>query len=223
MKLHLLLALFTAQTLHADWVIVQNTTTPGSETAKVMTIKIKDNKIRSDMGDKMTALVDANDGSVQMFMHDQKKLIRMNANAMKGVGAMASKFLGSEGGQPTKPKATGEKVKVGDWDAEVYTWESKMGGAKFFIAKDFPKFAELNKAMDKVSKSMGNPMANLYPSATDFPGMVVKSEMTMMGKLTTSQLVSAKEEAVAEGDFKAPEGYTEMKIPSFPGGAPKGK
>lgn len=216
MKLHLFLALLFAQTLHADWVIVQKTNT--GDTDSLMTIKIKDDKIRNDMGNKMTVLMDAKDGNMQMFMHDQKKLIRMNAEAMKGMTAMAGKFLGGGDDKPAKPKATGEKVKVGDWDAEIYTWESKIGSAKFYIAKDFPKYAELNKVMDKLSKAVSNPMASMYPSAADFPGMVVKSEMTMMGKTTSSTLQSAKEEAVSDDDFKAPEGYTEMKIPSFPGG-----
>ncbi|MDB6075375.1 MAG: hypothetical protein JWO89_3015 [Verrucomicrobiaceae bacterium] len=219
MKPYLALALFfAAQSLHADWVIVQKTNTAGAETP--VTIKIKDNKIRNDMGDKMTVLLDADAGGAQMFMHDQKKLIRMDAAAMKGMTAMAGKFLGDAA--PEKPKATGEKVKVGEWDTEVYTWESKIGTAKFYVAKDFPKYAELNKVMDKIAKSMGNPMAAMFPSAADFPGMSVKSEMTMMGKVTTSELVSAKEEAVSADEFKAPEGYTEMKIPGFPGGgAPK--
>ncbi len=215
MKLYVALALFfAAQSLHADWVIIQKTNTGGKEST--MTVKIKDNMIRNDMGDKMTAIINADAGDIQMFMHDQKKLIRMNAEALKGVGAMAGKFLGD--GAPAKPKATGEKVKVGEWDTEVYTWESKMGTAKFYLAKDFPKYAELNKAMDKISKSMANPMAAMFPSATDFPGMSVKSEMTMMGKVTTTELVSAKEESVPADAFKAPEGYTEMKLPMFPGG-----
>ncbi|MDB6137686.1 MAG: hypothetical protein JWO94_758 [Verrucomicrobiaceae bacterium] len=220
MKLPLFLALVAVQSLHADWVIIQNTTT--GDAAKPMTIKIKEDQIRNDMGDKMTVILHGKDGSVEMYMHDQKKLIRMDAASLKGVTAMAGKFLGGEDGAPAKPKPTGEMVKVGAWNAEIYTWESKIGSAKFYIAKDFPRYAELNKAMDKISKSMSNPMASLYPSASDFPGMVVKTEMTVMGKPTTTELVSATEAPLSDNEFKAPEGYTEMKLPSFPNGVTPG-
>ena len=56
----------------------------------------------------------------------------------------------------------------------------------------------------------GSSMAGLAPQASDFNGMVVKSEITMMGKSVTLSLVSAKE-------FVAPEGYNEMKLPVMPG------
>jgi hypothetical protein len=153
-----------------------------------------------------------------MFMHDKKMLMRLNMQAMKGVTALAGKFLGGGDDKPARPKATGEKVKVGDWDTEVYTWEGKIGSAKFYIAMDFPHFADLNKAMDKISKSMSNPMSSMFPNNADFPGMVVKTEMTVMGKATSSQLVSAKEQPVPADDFKGPEGYQEMKLPTFPKG-----
>ena len=222
MKLHLFLVLFAAQSLRADWVIVENNI--AGDQNKPTTIKIKDNLIRSDMGDKMTVLLNATDGSVQMFMHAKKTLIRVNPATLKSMSALAGKFLaGGDDGLPVKPKATGEKVKVGEWDAEVYTWQSKIGSGKFYLSKDFPHFSELNAAMEKISKSMGNPMSSLYPSYADFPGMVVKSEMSMMGKPTTTELVSVKEGPLSDADFKAPEGYTEMKLPSFPGGAPASK
>ncbi len=214
MKLPLVLALlFAAQSLHADWVLVEKTSTDG----KGMTVKIKDNLIRNDMGEKMTVILNADEGVAQMYLHANKTLMRMDLNALKNASALAGKFLGGDSGPAPKPKATGEHVKVGDWDAEIYTWESKVGTGKFYIAKDFPRFEELNKAMDKVAKSMNNPMSSLYPNHADLPGMVVKTEMTVMGKPTTTELVSAKEGPLSADEFKGPEGYKEMKMPNIPG------
>jgi hypothetical protein len=69
---------------------------------------------------------------------------------------------------------------------------------------------------------MGRSMAGLAPQASDFNGMVVKSEITMMGKSVTSFLVSAKEETLDANEFVAPEGYNEMKLPAMLGSpAPK--
>ena len=56
----------------------------------------------------------------------------------------------------------------------------------------------------------------MAPQAADFGDMVVKSEMTMMGKSVVSHLVSAKEETVAPEEFVPPAGYNEMKMPGAP-------
>lgn len=84
------------------------------------------------------------------------------------------------------------------------------------MVKDFPKFAEINAVSDKLGKAMGNPMAKMAPQAADFGGMVVKSEMTTMGKNISTSLVSAKEQELDAKEFTAPEGYSEMKMPALP-------
>ena len=208
-----------APSLRADWVIVQNSKALGQDSQ--MTIKVKGDHIRNQIGTKMTVLMDVAKGTSKMFMHDSKSVMVVNSGAIKAAAGLASQLLGGGDGAPAKPKATGEKVKVGDWNAEVYIWESKMGSGKFYVAKDFPKFDELNKAMDRITKSMSNPMSAMFPNFADFPGMVVKSEMTIMGQLSTSELVSAKEEPVSEDEFKEPEGYKELKMPTLPGGLGK--
>lgn len=222
MKTALAIAAFIALTpsLRADWVIVQNSKALGQDSQ--MTIKVKGDHIRNQIGTSMTVLMDVAKGTSKMFMHDSKSVMTMNTSTMKMAAGLASQFLGGgSDGAPAKPKATGEKVKVGEWNAEVYTWESKLGSGKFYVAKDFPKFDELNKAMDRITKSMSNPMSAMFPNFADFPGMVVKSEMTMMGQLSTTELVSAKEEPVSDAEFKEPEGYKELKMPTLPGGLGK--
>jgi hypothetical protein len=106
---------------------------------------------------------------------------------------------------------------VGEHETEIFTWSGKIGSGKFWVAKDFEHFAELNAFQDKLMKAMGNPAAALVPQNSDFPGMVVKSEMSVMGKTATSELVSAKQDVLEDAVFTAPEGYQEMKMPSLPG------
>jgi hypothetical protein len=67
---------------------------------------------------------------------------------------------------------------------------------------------------------MGGLVSGISPQASDFDGMVVKSEVTMMGKGVNSRLVSAKEETVDPSEFVPPAGYNEMKMPAMPGAAP---
>ncbi len=220
MKHALLLALVclaVTGAARADWVIIQKSKTMGQE--QPMTFKIKDNWTRMDIGTDSAIIMDTTAGTMEMFLHKQKMVMRLDKDSIKAMGSAAGALLGAD--KPAAPKATGEKVKVGEWDTEVYTWEGKLGTGKFYVAKDFPAYDKLSKLMDGMTKAMPNPMQGQVPTNTDFPGMVVKSEMKVkiMGQEVDSvtELVSAKEETVDPKDFKAPEGYTEMKMPSIPG------
>lgn len=215
-KLTLILAVsvFSLQACFADWIIIQKSSTDGKE--QEMVIKVKGDKTRADVGKQMSVIADATSGEITMFMHEQKMMMKMNGDSMKGIMALASQMLG-KGEPPAKAEATGQKEKVGVYDTEIYTWTGKLGSGKFWVAKDFPGFKELNAVQDKLMKTMGNPAAAFVPQNSDFPGMVVKSEMTVMGKLAVSELVSAKQDPVSDDTFKAPEGYQEMKMPGLPG------
>lgn len=217
MKKSLLLficVVFSFQTALADWTITQKNTTDGK--AENMVIKVKGNKTRADVGDQMSVISDAAAGEVTMFMHAQKMMMKMNGDSMKGIMALAGQMLGKNS-VPSKPVATGQMEKVGEYETEIYTWSGQLGSGKFWVAKDFPGFAELNAVQDKLMKAMGNPAASFAPQNSDFPGMVVKSEMNVMGKSVLSELVSVAKDPVDEAIFKAPEGYQEMKMPTLPG------
>lgn len=207
----------TVALARADWVIVQKTNTAGEE--KETITKIKGEQARVDVGEQMSVMVGAE--GMMMLMHTQKVLMKMDLATMKAALDMAAKAAAPLDKQPAaKPVATGQKEKIGDWEAEIFTWEGQLGKGRFWVAKDFPKFAEINAINDKLGKAMGNAMAGLAPQASDFGGMVVKSDMTMMGKNMVTQLISAKEQEVDAKEFAAPDGYTEMKMPMAPGGAP---
>jgi hypothetical protein len=215
-KLVVLFALIFSvqQSVQADWTLVQKTVTEGK--ADEMVIKVKGDKTRADIGKQMSMISDAATGEIMMFMHEQKMLMKMNGDSMKGIMALAGNLLG-KGESAAKPAATGKLEKVGEHETEIFTWSGKMGSGKFWVAKNFEHFAELNAIQDKLMKAMGNPAAALVPQNSDFPGMVVKSEMSVMGKTATSELVSAKQDALDDAVFTAPEGYQEMKMPSLPG------
>lgn len=212
-------ALISAVSLaHADWVIVQTTTTEGED--KQTVTKIKGEQARVDV-DKQTSVIAGPEG-MMMLMHAQKILMKMDLATMKSTIEMTAKNLPGGGNQEVpKPVATGQREKVGEWETEIYTWEGPLGKGRFWVAKNFPKFEEINAMNDKLGKAMGSALAGLAPQASDFGGMAVKSEMTMLGKTMKTLLISAKEENVDAGEFLAPEGYSEMKMPAMPGGTPK--
>lgn len=194
----------------ADWVMVQKTNTAGREDQ--ITTKIKGDQARVDMGAKMTVIVGAE--GMTMLMHEQKMMMKRDLASIKAVVEASGKA--AQGKEVAKPVATGQKEKVGEWDAEIYTWEGPMGKGRFWVAKDFPKHAEISALSDKLGKTVGSSMAGFAPQASDFNGMVVKSEMTMMGKSVSTMLVSAKEEEVDAKEFVPPQDYNEMKMPGAP-------
>ncbi len=206
-----LVVLFLAVTIaQADWVLVQNVTTDGKES--VITMKIKGDQVRVDMGENTSVIVSTE--GMTMIMHMQKMIMKRDMAAIKaGVEKLGKSLAGQEA---AKPVATGQKEKVGEWDTEIYTWEGTMAKGRFWVAKDFPKFAEISAVQDKLGKVVGGAMSGMSPQASDLDGMVVKSEMTQMGKAVISHLVSAKEETVSPEEFVAPTGYHEMKMPGAP-------
>jgi hypothetical protein len=218
MKKSLLLLAVSLLSIHsavADWVIVQKATTDGQ--AQEIAIKIKGDKTRMDVADQVTIIANNATADITMLMHAQKVMMKMDAEALKAAMAMAGGALGGNASEPAaKPEATGQKEKVGAYDCEIYTWKGQLGTGKFWVAKDFVGYKELNASQDKLMQAMGNPAAALTPKASDFPGMVIKSEVQMMGKTSVSELVSAKEEAVEETVFTLPTGYQEMKMPAMP-------
>lgn len=210
---HSFLALCCAATLaHADWVMVQKSAVDGQ--VKDTTTKIKGEQARVDVAGEMSVLLDAS--GMTMLMHAQKVMMKADLATMKALVESAKKTTGGAAATTAKPVATGQKEKVGGWDAEIFTWEGPLGKGRFWVSKDIPKYAELNAVSDKLGKAMGSTMAGMAPQATDFDGMVVKSEMTLMGKTVVTTLESVKEQALEATEFTAPEGYTEMKMPTPP-------
>lgn len=204
-------ALLLAATLaRADWVLVEKSNRAGQESTTTM--KIKDDQVRVDTGDSMSVILGGQ--GMTMIMHKQKMLIKRDIAALKALIERAAQSTSSQ--PPAKPVATGQKEKVGEWDTEIYTWEGAMGKGRFWVAKNFPKFDEIGAVQDRLGKMMGGAVSGMAPQATDFGGMVVKSEMTIMGKSVNSQLISAKEETVDAKEFVPPADYREMKMPGAP-------
>lgn len=215
--LPLLVLLGSATLACADWIIIQKSGFEGQE--KEMSTKIKGDKARVDVTGEGSVIVGP-EGMV-MLMHPEKILMKMDMETVKLTMDSTAKKTAQPAAEPViKPVATGQKEKVGEWETEVFTWEGQMGKGRFWVAKDFPKFAEINAANDKLGKVMGSTMSGLSPQATDFNGMVVKSEVSMMGRTLTTLLVSAKEQELDAKEFTVPSNYTEVQMPMLKSGVP---
>ena len=188
-----------------------------------ITMKMKGDHARMDLPaplvGNVTTLMDFKSGDMITLVHAQKMAMKMNMSDVKKQQEAAQKALGIDPAKMEKPKPTGEKEKVGEYDAEIF--EMNQGGmqSRIWVAKDFPNAQTIKDQMAKLTAGMGG--AGFDPSKLDVPGMVVKSEVnTANGKIIVT-LVRAKEESVADSEFTKPEGYQEIQMPSLPGaGAP---
>ena len=216
--LHLLAPLLLAAAFaRADIVIEQK-----MESAIIngnVTMKLKGDQARMDMpsplGGQVTTLMNFKSGDMVTLMHQQKIAMKMNLSDVKKQQEAGQKALGVDPAKIEKPKPTGTKEKIGEYDTEVFEMNQGTLQAKLWIAKDFPNAQAIKDQMMKLSSSMGG--AGFDPSKIDVPGMVMKSEVsTPVGKMTIT-LVKAKEEPVDEKEFVKPEGYQEMQMPTLPG------
>ena len=184
-----------------------------------VTMKVKGDNARMDMpsplGGNVTTLMNFKTGDMVTLLHQQKMAMKMNLADVKKQQEAGQKALGVDPSKIEKPKSTGQKEKVGDYDTEIFEMNQGTLQAKLWIAKDFPNAQSIKDQMAKLNASMGG--GGIDPSKIDVPGMVVKSEVsTPVGKMTIT-LVKAKEEPVDEKEFIKPEGYQEMQMPKLPG------
>ena len=177
------------------------------------TTKIKGDMMRVDsdmpgMG-KVTTILDLTKGKSTMLMHSSKMAMQMDLNALKKKAQAVS--TGTE-----KPKPTGQKEKVGDWNTEVYEMKTGEMPVKLWLTKDLPNSAALKEQMNKLTKAAA---MGVDPAQFDLPGIVVKSEMTTTAGKFTTTMTSVKEAPVADSEFAIPADYQAMEMPGGLGGA----
>ena len=201
----------------ADLIVEQKM--EGSVLNGTMKMKMKGDKVRIDMpagplGD-MSSIVDVQTGDSTTLIHGSKM-------AMKMSGALAKQAIDSvKGAAPdagaAKFQATGRKEKVGEYNAEVFTWASPAGMQTLWVTKDVPGFAKIKAQFDKFSKASAAGIGKgMTPDTSALPGVVVKTEMDLAGNKITSTVTSMKEENVDAAVFDVPKDYQEMAQPTLP-------
>ena len=215
--MHLTLAaalLFSLAAARADFVIEQKVDGLGQQSGSIV-VRIKETKARAELSPQISYIIDGASGESITLMHGQKGYMKVSAEQGAALLERMQKTEGA-GGAPAKPAATGQKENVGEWAAEIFTWTSGALAVRYWVARDFPHAAAIQTAMDKArAGGLGALNKKLLPANSDFPGMVVKTEMKTKGKTVTSTIVSVKEEAVDAKQFEIPADYRELPTPTL--------
>lgn len=198
----------------ADLTIVQRVDMGG--TPGEMTVKMKGDKLRVDPAPQMSMITDNKTGDTVTLMHGEKKAMRMSGEKMKAAAEMVNKFAG---GSPSPGKSkltpTGRKETINGMATEVYSVDTGIGKATYYIATNYPDAAAILAEMKTTQPSPVASAASSIPDFRDLPGVPLKIEMDTQGNHIVMTLVAIKRDPIPDSEFTVPDGYVDMKMPDL--------
>src|SRR5437660_8495984 len=111
-------------------------------------------------------------------IHAEKKAMRISGDKMKAAAEMVKKFAGATPSeQKSKLTPLGRKETVNGMPTDVFTTDTAVGKATYYIATEYPDAAAIMKEMKMAQPSvLANSGANI-PDFRDLPGVPMKIEM----------------------------------------------
>ena len=199
----------------ADFTIVQKV--EGGVNSGEMKLRLKGDKARADIAPQVSMITDTATGDVVTLSHAAKVFIRVPAAQAKVVLERVKRQQKIANSEQPKLVATGRMEKVEGHECEVFTWSVGEIKSVDWIAKGWPNFASVLAALDRFqSAGLAEAARPLQPAVKDFPGMLMKREMTVGGVKTTTVLVSVVEAEIDAAVFEVPKDYKEQPSPVFP-------
>jgi hypothetical protein len=198
----------------ADLTIVQKV--EGVHDTGQMIIKIKGAKARIEATPQLTTIVDTKTGEMMNLMNDQKTVVHISADKMKAAMETIRKF-NDQGEKETKPKLvkTGKKQMINGYDTEEYVCEGPSFKARYWIAASYPDAPAILKQMEVLNSGAWKPKDMQILDYTDFPGLPIKSVVTVNGNDVTTTVVSIKQDSLNDSEFSVPKDFQELKPPEM--------
>jgi len=200
--------------LRADLTIVQKV--EGSGQAGEMTVKIKGDKARIDGSPNVTTIIDGKTGEMTNLMNDRKAVVRISAEKMKAAAEMIGKFnTKNEPAAKGKLTPTGKKEMIGGYETEQYIYESPNVKATYWVAPKYPDGAAILKQLQSLNPDMWKTNNLGLPDYREFPGLPIKTTMTMGENEITTTLVAIKQDPLNDAEFSVPKDFREIKLPEI--------
>src|SRR5215813_6040425 len=193
-----LLAVTTS--LRADLTLVQKVDAPGA--SGEMTIKFKGDKVRIDPAPEISMITDSKTGDTVTLMHGEKKAMRISGDKMKAAAEMVKKFTAATPGeQKAKLTPLGRKETVNGMPTEVFTTDTSIGKATYYIAMNYPDGPAIIQEMKASQPSALTNSGTNIPDFRDLPGVPVKIEMDTARGHVVMTLISAKRDPIPNSVF----------------------
>jgi len=203
--------------LQADLTLIQKVDVAG--TAGEMTMKFKADKVRIDPAPQLSIITDSKTGDTVTLMHGEKKAMRISGDKMKAAAEMVKKFsAATPGEQKAKLTPLGRKETVNGMPTEVFTADTSIGKATYYIAMNYPDGPAIIQEMKAAQPSVFASPGTNTPDFRDLPGVPVKIEMDTARGHVVMTLISAKRDPIPNSVFDIPANYTDMKMPDLFGG-----
>ena len=198
----------------ADLTIVHKV--QGSGQDGEMILKIKGDKARIDASPKMTTIIDGKTGEITNLMNDRKKVLRISAEKMKAATEMIDKFNAKkETVEKAKLTPTGKKEMINGYETEQYVYETPTFRATYWIAPKYPDGAAILKQLQSLNSEVWNPKRMGVPDYRDFPGLPLKTVVSVSGSEITTTLTSIKQDPLNDAEFAIPADFQEVKMPEM--------
>jgi hypothetical protein len=207
-----LLAVTTS--VRADLTLTQKVDAAG--TTGEMTIKFKGDKVRIDPAPELSMITDSRTGETVTLMHGEKKAMRISGDKMKAAAEMVKKFTAATPGeQKAKLTPLGRRETVNGMATEVFTADTSIGKATYYIAMNYPDGPAIIQEMKAAQPSAFANSGTNIPDFRDLPGVPVKIEMDTARGHVVMTLISAKRDPIPNSAFDVPANYTDMKMPDL--------
>jgi len=195
--------IFSAQ---GDLTIVQHVDGAGQNGDA--TVKIKGDRERIDSPSKPSEIIDGKNGQMIHLMNDRKSFVKISADQVKAAAETIGKFDSGKGTPKLTP--TGKKETINGYETEEFTFETPQYKASFWIAKAYPDGANILKEMQGPVSGAWKPSSMGMPDYTDFPGLPLKTVISMGSNQMTTTIVSIKKDPINAADFDIPKDFQDM-------------
>ena len=178
-----------------------------------VTVKIKGDKERIDAPSQPTRIIDGKTGELTDLMNNKKSFVRISAAQIKAAAETINKFDGGE--KPGAPKLTptGKKETINGYETEEYVYETPQFKASFWVTAKYPDAAGILKQMQAPISGAWKPSNMGMPDYTDFPGLPLKTVISVGDNKVVTTMMSIKKDSVNATDFDIPKDFQELKRP----------
>lgn len=192
----------------ADLTIVQHV--DGAGQTGDATVKIKGDKERIDAPNKPTEIIDGKNGEMFHLMNDRKGFIKISADQVKAAAETITKFEGAQKTAGPKLVATGKKEIINGFETEEFVFEAPQYKASFWVAKNYPDAAGILKEMQAPVSAAWKPSNMGMPDYTDFPGLPLKTVISMGNNQMTTSIKSIKKDPINPAEFEVPKDFQDL-------------
>ena len=207
----LIATLSLVSSARADLTITQKMEGPGQNGE--VTVKIKGEKERIESPSQPTQIIDGKTGEMANLINDKKKFIRITAEQMKAAAATIETFEDTKQKPEQKLVPSGKTETINGYEAEELVFQTPRFKASFWVAKKYPDAAAILKEMQAPFSGAWKPSNMGMPDYTDFPGLPLRTVISIGNDNVTTTIVSIKKDALNASEFEIPKDFQELKKP----------